>query len=153
QCRDFVAALRGAAAPPPAVNGHAPAPAPSRAETPTPGAADSSQSVTQPLRALEISAPPTVRKAPSEVVGDGCLFPALVVGVGQAGLSVLQRLREGLVDRFGSPAQLPQLRTVLLDTDPEVMRSATRGKPGVALSAAEVLLAPLNRPSHYLKPR
>ena len=47
----------------------------------------------------------------------------------------------------------PHLRLLLLDTDPEVVRAATTGRPGAALSASDVLLAPLNRPSYYLKPR
>jgi hypothetical protein len=81
------------------------------------------------------------------------LFPALVIGLGQLGLTVLQRLREHLSRRVGPPADLPHLRLLLVDTDPEVMRGATRGQPGASLSAGEILLAPLNRPSHYLKPR
>src|SRR5262249_1732656 len=41
----------------------------------------------------------------------------------------------------------------LIDTDPEIMREATRGRPGAAFSPNEVLITPLNRPSHFLKPR
>ena len=72
------------------------------------------------------------RPAPPEVTGDGALFPALVVGVGAVGLTVLQRLRENLHRRFGSLANVPHLRLLLLDTDPEVVRTATtagRGRP------------------------
>jgi serine/threonine protein kinase len=94
----------------------------------------------------------TPRAAP-EVRGDGCLFPAVVVGIGQLGLTVLQRLREDIAVRFGGPESLPNLRLLLLDTDPEVVRSATKGRGGARLSETEVLLAPLGRPSHYLKPR
>jgi serine/threonine protein kinase len=93
------------------------------------------------------------RQAPPEAHGDGTLFPALVIGLGQLGLSVLQAVREHLTARVGSPALLPQLRLLLLDTDPEVVRSATRGRPGAALTAADVVLTPLNRPSYYLKHR
>jgi hypothetical protein len=49
--------------------------------------------------------------------------------------------------------RLPQLRLMILDTDPEIVRAATRGENGARLSETDVLLAPLNRPSHYLKPR
>ncbi|HZY84233.1 MAG TPA: tubulin-like doman-containing protein [Gemmataceae bacterium] len=110
--------------------------------------------VTQSVRALDgptLSA--TVRKAPPEAHGDGSLFPALVVGLGQLGLSVLQSVREHLTASVGSTMLLPQLRLLLLDTDPEVVRAATRGRPGAALAAADVVLAPLNRPSYYLKHR
>ncbi len=85
--------------------------------------------------------------------GDGALFPALIVGVGAVGMTVLQRLRESLHRRFGSVSQAPHLRLLLLDTDPEVVRSATAGRPGAALAGGDVLLTPLNRPSYYLRPR
>ncbi len=88
-----------------------------------------------------------------ELSGDGVLLPALVVGVGQVGLSVLQAFRGQLTERFGSPARLPIVRFLQLDTDPDVVRSATRGGSATALSATEVVLAELNRPSHYLRPR
>jgi serine/threonine protein kinase len=93
------------------------------------------------------------RQAPAEVRGEGTLFPALVVGVGQLGLEVLQRLRASIVKRFGSASQLPNVRLLLVDADPEALKAATRGPASSALSVQEVLLAPLNRPSHYLKPR
>ena len=84
--------------------------------------------------------------------GDGELFPALIVGVGSHGLAVLQRLRASLCERFGSLDSLPHLRLLHIDTDPEVIRAATHG-PTANLASHEVLLARLNRPSHYLKPR
>lgn len=88
-----------------------------------------------------------------EINGDGLLFPALVVGVGQTGLRILQTLREQIVQRFGSLGVLPNLRFLLLDTDPEVLRAATRPSSEGSLTTAEILLAPLNRPTHYIKPR
>jgi len=122
-----------------------------------PAAPDSSTGTTRLIRSVD---PVFVRaavgaeiKAPPEISGDGVLFPALLIGVGQMGLTVLQRLRAIVQMQLGSMDELPQLRTLLLDTDPEVMRSATRGKAGTALTANEVVLAPLNRPTHYLKPR
>jgi serine/threonine protein kinase len=93
------------------------------------------------------------RKAPMEVNGPGSLFPALVIGLGQMGMVVLQRLREHLHTHVAPLNQLPHLRLLLLDTDPEVMRSLGRSTGGPGLTANEVLLTPLNRPSHYLKPR
>jgi serine/threonine protein kinase len=94
------------------------------------------------------------RKAVQEVHGDGTLFPALVLGLGQMGLQVLQGLREVIHTRFGGPDQVPHVRLLLLDTDPEIIRQATRcDRPAASLSTSEVLLAPLNRPSYYLKQR
>jgi serine/threonine protein kinase len=101
------------------------------------------------LQAVTTSAP----KAPAEITGDGSLFPSLIIGVGAVGMTVLQKLRENLCRRFGSIGQAPHLRLLLLDTDPDAVRAATAGRPGAALSGSEVLLAPLNRPSYYLRPR
>jgi hypothetical protein len=123
--------------------------------TPSGRASDSAHGTTHLIRGGEVvpaRAQGTI-KAPPEVQGDGSLFPALVLGVGQVGLNVLQRLRANLTQRFRGLDPVRNIRLLLLDTDPEVMRSATRGPSGTALAANEVLLAPLNRPSHYLKPR
>ena len=45
------------------------------------------------------------------------LFPALIVGVGQVGLTFVRTLRQLIADRFGKPT-LPHLRWLYLDTDP-----------------------------------
>ncbi len=91
------------------------------------------------------------------MAGDGVLFPALVLGLGHLGLGVLQRLAAHLGERFGSQAALPHLRLLYLDTDPHCVRLATTPTEvpaGAApLQRTEVLLAPLHRPSYYLKPR
>jgi eukaryotic-like serine/threonine-protein kinase len=93
------------------------------------------------------------RQAPSEVKGEGVLFPALVIGLGQLGMQVLQRLRASIVQRFGSPSQLANVRLLLFDTDPETAKTATRGSESSALSLQDIMMTPLNRPSHYLRPR
>ncbi|HTU19254.1 MAG TPA: tubulin-like doman-containing protein [Gemmataceae bacterium] len=120
--------------------------------------ADSNPGTTHFIRSLEGAAAQSgqageLRQAPPEVNGSGVLFPALVLGLGQLGLNVVQRLRRNLHLRFGGMDRLPHLRLMVLDTDPEVVRTATRGPDGARLSETDVLLAPLNRPSHYLKPR
>jgi serine/threonine protein kinase len=119
---------------------------------------DSNPGTTQSLRALEgavlhAGEPGEPRKAPPEVHGEGVLMPALVLGLGQHGMGIVQRLRGHLHARFGGMDRLPHLHLMVLDTDPEVVRAATRGPHGARLSETDVLLAPLNRPSHYLKPR
>ncbi|MFO0879390.1 MAG: tubulin-like doman-containing protein [Gemmataceae bacterium] len=130
--------------PPPTINARGPVP-----DT------GSNQGATHSLRAVDQaipgpSAPPV--QAPPEIKGPGILFPALVIGMGQMGLSVLQRTREILLQQVAPLSNLPQLRYLLIDTDPEVMRLATKSSTA-ALGAGEVLLAPLNRPSYYVKPR
>ncbi len=110
--------------------------------TPTPGAAEGLSTPT-PERVANVTV----------TVGDGVLFPALVLGIGQVSLNVLQALRGRLHERFGPLGRLPNVRLLQIDTDPDVVRSATRGSSGTALSGTEVLLTELNRPSHYVKPR
>jgi eukaryotic-like serine/threonine-protein kinase len=98
--------------------------------------------------------PPPVTEAPPKpplVEGDGILFPALVIGVGELGLHVLQHLRQDLNEQFGSSNALPNIRLLGIDTDPESARSSSRRR--VALPPEEMLLARLGRPSHYLKAR
>jgi hypothetical protein len=97
----------------------------------------------------EIPAGPLV--APPERVGDGPLFPALIVGVGQTALRVVQHVRQALHERFGNLGVLPHLRFLYLDTDQDVTRLATRGENGAALASQEILITPLNRPAHYLR--
>src|SRR5439155_1743011 len=112
-----------------------------------------------PSRRIQIEEPapqpmaqPTAT-APPEVTGEGELFPALIVGLGQMGLSVLQHLRQEVQENFGSPASLPNIGLMYLDTDPDGPTAATRPTQGAALTPSEVQLARLNRAIHYQKPR
>src|SRR5262249_14144087 len=59
------------------------------------------------------TAPPPV--APL-LARDGVLVPAVVIGIGQAGLAVLRRLRQIVTERFGPPDALPHLRLFAIDT-------------------------------------
>ncbi len=93
------------------------------------------------------------QQRPPEISGSGVLFSALVIGLGHLGTSVVQRLRHELHLRVGGMERLPHVRLMVLDTDPDVVRIATRGADCVRLNESNILLAPLNRPSHYLKPR
>ena len=90
--------------------------------------------------------------APRASFGTGVLRPALVIGLGRSGLVILKQLRAELYDQFGHPDNLPNVRLLYIDTDPEAIQSATRGQ-SEALLPREVLLARLGRPSQYLKPR
>jgi eukaryotic-like serine/threonine-protein kinase len=90
------------------------------------------------------------RPEPPERVGDGVLLPALVIGLGQFGLTILQRLRRTLRDRYGSAA-LPSLRLLYVDTEGETLQSLNATTP--TLDQSEVYVARLNRPSHYNRSR
>ncbi|MBY0528478.1 MAG: protein kinase [Gemmataceae bacterium] len=92
--------------------------------------------------------------APVEFKGEGVLMPALVIGIGELGLGVVQRLRQALTERYGPLEEmLPHLRMLYIDTDPDGIGAALRGSAGSMLEPREVMLTRLNRPSHYMKPR
>ncbi len=94
-----------------------------------------------------------LREVPPEATGDGVLFPALVVAIGNVGLQVIQKTKSTLIDRFGSMNRIPNIRFLYIDTDPESMQAATEDSAPCPLSADEILPARLNRAAHYLKPR
>ncbi|HEY2909914.1 MAG TPA: tubulin-like doman-containing protein, partial [Gemmataceae bacterium] len=90
--------------------------------------------------------------APPEQNGDGTLFPALVIGVGYLGRIVLESLRTIICDHFGNPDHVPNVRFLYIDTDPEAGELATAlPATPAALGAKELVLARLNRPTHYLQ--
>jgi hypothetical protein len=88
----------------------------------------------------------------TELTGEGVLRPALVIGIGHQGLVILRRLKQELFEQFSAHDAVPHIRLLYLDTDPDALQAATGGAPDGALRGAEVLLARLRRPSHYLKP-
>jgi len=91
--------------------------------------------------------------APPELAGDGVLFPALVIGIGEVALQVLQRIRLTLTERFVTLDRIPTLRLLFIDTDSETAHNAAAPESLAPLSAQEIFPARLNRPGHYLKPR
>lgn len=100
--------------------------------------------------APETARPPSV---PEEIQGPGVLRPSLIIGLGGTGLGVLQKLRSGLLDRYGSLGVLSTIRFLYLDADPEGAPELFPPQGRAALAAHETLLARLNRASYYLKPR
>ncbi|QJW95717.1 tubulin-like doman-containing protein [Frigoriglobus tundricola] len=99
---------------------------------------------------------PVFTPAPPELTGPGSLQPAVVIGLGQAGLRVLQRLRFDLGERFGPACMTPAVRALYIDTDPDMLEEAARDRSPdrlAPLAPDEVFPARLNRAAHYLKPR
>lgn len=108
-----------------------------------------------PVEVAELSAP-VFTPAPPELSGPGPLRPALVIGLGQAGLRVLQRLRFDLAARYGPAEMTPCLRTLYVDTDGDALDEARRARPAdrlAALAPTDIFPAKLNRAAHYMKPR
>jgi eukaryotic-like serine/threonine-protein kinase len=111
---------------------------------------------TPPPRSATELMGPEITPAPPELSGDGSLRPALVVGIGQAGLRVLQRLRFDMTERYGPPEMTPLVRTLYVDTDPDALDDALRPRlldRLAGLSPDDVFAARLNRAGHYMKPR
>jgi serine/threonine protein kinase len=77
-----------------------------------------------------------------EECGEGVLFPALVIGLGGYGRTVLGMLRQQIQQQFGSLEATPHISFLAIDTDPET-----------AIEPDHVLTVRLNRPSRYLRPR
>jgi serine/threonine protein kinase len=96
---------------------------------------------------------PQALEAPPEQIGPGMLVPAVIIGIGQLGIDVVQRFRRQVVDRYGSFERVANLRLICLDTDPDTLQAATAGQSGLPLSPSQVVPMRLNRASHYLKPR
>jgi serine/threonine protein kinase len=106
---------------------------------------------------------PGTQRAPDEIRGEGILFPALVLGIGQMGLVALQQLRQALSMGLNSQDLPPHVRLLLLDTDSPARRGEGTGTrleqtpgtltPGFSPQAPAFLHIPLNRPSYYLKSR
>ncbi len=87
--------------------------------------------------------------APPEKSGDGALFPALVVAIGQTGYRVAEQLKRSIAEWCGSAERVPNVRILYLDTDPDLAVPAP-DDPG-ALTAREVIPTRLNRSTHYLQ--
>jgi serine/threonine protein kinase len=106
-----------------------------------------------PSGAVPSHATPSSSHPALEPRADGVLLPGVVIGLGKFGLGTLRQLRKEVSDHFGSPDVMPSLRLVYIDTDPDALQMATRGRATLALRASEVLHTRLHRPSHYIKPR
>jgi serine/threonine protein kinase len=99
---------------------------------------------------------PVFTPAPPEISGDGPLRPALIIGIGQSGLRVLQRLRFDLTERYGPEEYTPLVRTLFIDTDADSLDDAARTRLEERLAGLrhdDIFAAKLNRAGHYLKPR
>lgn len=93
------------------------------------------------------TADPRIRVAPPK--RDGVLRPTLYVGIGTFGRHALLELRTRLLDRFGDLGQLPAVRFLYLDSDPDASQKATAGTSEVVLNAGEVFPMPLQPVVNY----
>jgi hypothetical protein len=152
-CTDLVRALRqagqGRALPPDHAGDLVETPAVVRL-SPTAYMERPAGTATQPLRSATVSERRPAAPPVPEITGDGVLFPALVIGLGGLGRAVLEQLRGNLRELCGPAEAIPHIRLLALDSDPEGAAAAAGAEP--ALTEDEVVIAPLNKPAHYLKP-
>src|SRR5579871_5641189 len=133
------------------VTGVAQAPQPAEAPAAPPVSEHARWIRVNELTEREEEAQPAVSVLTPQVQPGGVLFPALVIGLGYTGLSVLQRLRSVFHETLGTVDALPNIRWLYVDTDPEAPRLAAAARTTCALNANEMLQTRLSRPSHYLR--
>ncbi|MFL5327755.1 MAG: serine/threonine protein kinase [Gemmataceae bacterium] len=80
---------------------------------------------------------------------EGCLVPAVVIGLGGVGAKVLRLMRSAIQSQLTS-APLPHLRFLAIDTDSAALRQLA-SDPQQPFRSDEIYHASLHRPSHYLK--
>ena len=79
----------------------------------------------------------TLGIAPPEKSGDGALFPALIVAIGQTGRCAVEELKRAIADRYGSPERTPNIRILYVDTDPEDVSTSQSLNNPAALTRAK----------------
>lgn len=75
--------------------------------------------------------------------------PTLVIGVGNTGTRVLQKLRGRLRNRLGPDDALPAIKMLCIDTDNDGLIEASGGESVNALAPDETLAMPLRTPTEY----
>jgi serine/threonine protein kinase len=134
-------------------SGSTPVPTPGsgpRLVTPTPGPVGASSHTLQRSAIFQTGRMGSLGIAPPEKNGDGVLFPALVVAVGQTGRRQVEALKQLIRDRYGHPDKTPHIRFLYIDTDPESSPDGP-ADDSAKLAPREVVMARLNRPAHYLQ--
>jgi serine/threonine protein kinase len=81
---------------------------------------------------------------------DGAVLrPTLIIGLGGFGLLALRELRSRLTDRVGDLRQVPALRFMYVDSDPEARTIGVAGAPDRALLQEHVFPTPLQPVTRY----
>jgi hypothetical protein len=128
-------------------------PNPSGARLITPGAAQAnnpSHTLNRPV-IFQTGRMGNLGIAPPEKSGDGVLFPALIVAIGNSGRQVAEQLKTIICDTHTSAERIPNVRLLCIDTDPEALAPQPAPDRPAALVPREVVTARLNRSTHYMQ--
>lgn len=79
----------------------------------------------------------------------GVLRPTVLIGIGSFGRRALQEVRCRLTDRVGDVEQLPCVRFLYVDCDPDAAEKAVAAPPDVALDTDAVFPVPLQPVTQY----
>lgn len=79
----------------------------------------------------------------------GVLRPTVLIGVGSFGRRALQEVRCRLTDRVGDVNQVPCVRFLYVDCDPDAVNKAVAAPPDVALDPDAVFPVPLQPVTQY----
>jgi eukaryotic-like serine/threonine-protein kinase len=89
----------------------------------------------------------TLRIEPTHEHGE--IRPALIITLGGVASQVLSRLQLSFKHRLQPGVEVPHLRYLAIDTDPDILNRTDRNP--TPLDANSVYIARLNRPAHYLR--
>jgi serine/threonine protein kinase len=108
---------------------------------------------TPPITHGQSTVPALRRDGASEVpFVPGPIQPALVIGLGGLGLGVVAQLRRRLTAELARPEEVPCIRLLGVDTDPDALQQVSAHDAGQGLQSNELFATRLHRASHYLKP-
>jgi eukaryotic-like serine/threonine-protein kinase len=129
--------------------------------TPTPSATPAKSVTVVPTPSVPRPKPKTARAPAVEIDEDhllsatapqkeqGILRPTILIGIGSFGRRALQEIRCRLTDRVGDVMQVPCIRFLYVDCDPDAVAKAVSAPPDAALASDEVFHAPLQPVTLY----
>ena len=98
----------------------------------------------------EPPAPPTRELPPLEIRPEEIEYrPAVFIGIGGLAARTLQMLQQRLADRFSDVQALPALQMLVIESDPESLKSVTEGHGPAALGNDSAVFLPLGQPADY----
>jgi serine/threonine protein kinase len=94
---------------------------------------------------------PDIRSLPRLCLAAGATTfrPAVFIGIGGTGGSVISRLRQLMTDRIGEVDALPALSFLYIDTDADSVQSFAAGPWNDGLRPDEILITPLRQTQDY----